>query len=82
MKFLFEIQEEVHRVAISYHRDLRSKSLSASWLDEIEGIGEVKKKELLKHFGSIEKIKGASIEELMQVKGITYNIAEKIVRED
>jgi len=78
LKFLFVIQEEVHRVAITYHRELSSKRLNESWLDTIEGIGEVKKKELLKYFGSIEKIKNASIEELMQIKGITESIAQKI----
>jgi len=77
-KFIYEIQEEVHRFAISYHRTLRSKSLSKSVLDEIEGIGEVRKRELLKKFGSIEGIKNASIEELLDIKGITTEIAERL----
>ena len=78
LMFLFEIQEEVHRVAITYHRELSSSRLNESWLDTINGIGEVKKKELLKHFGSIEKIKKADMDELMQVKGITKDITKKI----
>ncbi|MBE5813514.1 MAG: excinuclease ABC subunit UvrC [Clostridiales bacterium] len=78
LMFLFEIQEEVHRVAITYHRELSSSKLNESWLDTIDGIGEIKKKELLKHFGNIEKIKNAEICELMQVKGITEKIAQKI----
>jgi len=82
LRFLFMIQEEVHRVAITYHRELSSSKLNESWLDLIEGIGEVKKKELLKQFGSIEKIKNASIEELMKVKGITESIAKKIREEE
>ena len=77
-KFIYEIQEEVHRYAISYHRTLRSKSLSKSILDEIEGIGEVRKRELLKRFGGIEGIKNASIEELCDIKGITRELAEKL----
>jgi len=78
LKFLFMIQEEVHRVAITYHRELSSKKLNESWLDTVEGIGDVKKKELLKYFGSIEKIRNAEVEELMKVKGITESIAKKI----
>jgi len=77
-KFIYEIQEEVHRYAINYHKTLRSKSLSKSVLDEIEGIGEVRKTELLKKFGSIENIKNASIEELQEVNGITVEIASKL----
>lgn len=78
LKFLFMIQEEVHRVAITYHRSLRSKGLSLSELDEIEGVGEKRKKELLKHFKSIDKIKEASVEELLEVEGINKDIAKKI----
>ena len=71
-------QDIVHDTAITYHRKLRDKEMTKSELDEIVGIGEVKKKALLKYFGSIDKIKQVSIEELMQVKGITKEIAEKI----
>ena len=58
------IQEETHRFAISYHRKLRSKRLKYSQLDQIPGIGKVRKQELLKHFSSISAIKNASISEL------------------
>lgn len=78
-KFIYEIQEEVHRYAITYHRQLRSKELSKSVLDEISGIGDIRKKELLKKFGSIEGIKNASIEEICEVKGITVTIAENLL---
>lgn len=81
LKFLFMIQEEVHRVAINYHRELSSSKLSESWLDKIKGIGDVKKKELLKQFGNIEKIRNASVEDLMKVKGITKELARKIKEE-
>ncbi len=77
-KFIYEIQEEVHRYAITYHRILRSKSLSKSALDDIEGIGEIRKKELLKRFGSIEGIKKASVEEICEIKGITEEIAKRL----
>lgn len=73
-------QDAVHDTAITYHRKLRDKTIISSELDNIKGIGEQKKKQLLKHFGSITKIKEAEIEELIKVKGITKKIAEEIKR--
>ena len=78
MNLITRFQDTVHDTAISYHRKLREKSVTKSELDDIKGIGEVKKKELLKHFGSVKKIKQATKEELMQVKGITEKIAEEL----
>jgi len=78
LKFLFMIQEEVHRVAIGYHRNLRSKGLSESELDLIPGVGEKRKKELLKHFKSIDRIKKATVDEILEVGIINKNIAQKI----
>lgn len=77
-KLIYEIQEEVHRFAITYHKSLRSKRLSKSALDEIEGIGDARKKELLKRFGSIEGIKNADITELCEIRGITEKIARRL----
>ena len=65
--FLSRIQEEVHRYAITYHRSIRSKGALASVLDVVPGIGEVRKKELLKKFGSLKRLKEASVEELSEV---------------
>lgn len=79
--FITNLQNEVHNTAIEYHRKLREQGMTKSVLDEIEGIGKVKREELLKHFGSVEKIKEATIEELTQVKGINKNVAEKIKKE-
>ena len=79
MHLITRFQDTVHDTAITYHRKLRDKDITKSELDEINGIGKVKKQALLKHFGSVGKIKKASIEELMQVKGITKELAEKIV---
>ena len=73
-------QDTVHDTAITYHRKLRDKELTKSELDNIKGIGEVKKKALLKKFGSVENIKKASIEELMEVKGINRELAEDILK--
>ena len=72
-------QDTVHDTAISYHRKLRDKALTSSELDEIDGIGEAKKKELLRVFGSVEKIKVADVEDIARVKGISRELAEKIL---
>ena len=78
MLLITRFQDTVHDTAISYYRKLHEKSLSHSELDEIKGIGDAKKKALLKAFGSVEKIKKASIEELCKVKGINKELAENI----
>ena len=64
---LTQMQDEVHRFAISYHRKLRGKAMTKSILDEVEGIGEVRKKEIWKHFKSLKRLKEATIEEIRQV---------------
>ncbi len=71
-------QDTVHDTAISYHRKLRDKALTSSELDEIDGIGEAKKKELLRVFGSVEKIKVADVEDIARVKGISKGLANNI----
>ena len=78
MLLITRFQDTVHETAISYYRKLHEKSLSHSELDDIKGIGKEKKKALLKQFGSVEKIKEASIEELTKVKGINKELANKI----
>ena len=65
--FFSRIQEEVHRYAITYHRNIKAKGSLASLLDLVPGIGEVRRKELLKKFGSLKKMKEASFEELNEV---------------
>ena len=64
---LTQMQDEVHRFAISYHRRVRNKAMTKSILDEVEGIGEVRKKEIWKHFKSLKRLKEASVEEIAQV---------------
>ena len=76
-----KFQDEVHDTAISYHRKLRDKDITKSDLDSIEGIGEVKKLTLLKHFGSVEKIKTSNLDELTKIKGINESLAQKILDE-
>ena len=81
MNFITNMQDEVHRIAIEYNRKLRDKDTTKSKLDEIKGIGDKKKKELLKEFGSVEAIKKADILEISKVKGITEELARKIKKE-
>jgi len=78
MNLITNFQDTVHDTAITYHRKLRDKAITKSELDEIDGIGKVKKQALLKAFGSVEKIKQASIEDLINVKGINEELAKKI----
>jgi excinuclease ABC subunit C len=75
---LQRIQDEVHRFAISFHRDTRAKSMLTSRLDSIEGIGEKRRKALLKHFGSLKKIKEASLEQL-KMAGLGEKIAQSLM---
>ena len=77
-KLITRIQDEAHRFAIEYHRSLRSKSQVKSVLDDIPGIGEVRRKALMRHFKSIEEIKNAEVEELLQVDGINHPQAEAV----
>ena len=78
MNFVTRMQDEVHNVAIEYNRKLREKEATKSELDNIPGIGEKKKQELLKAFGSVQGIKKASIEEITKIKGINADLARNI----
>lgn len=79
-KYVGNIQEEVHRFAIDYHRTLRTKNMLTSVIDEIEGIGPVKRNSLLAYFGSVDRIKAAAAEELVKVDGITEKNAQNILK--
>ena len=78
-RLLCEIQNEVHRFAINYHRKSREKAMIRSELDQIAGIGEKRKLTLLKAFGGIERIKSATVEELAQVDGMNRSAAAAVV---
>lgn len=77
--FITIFQDEVHNTAIEYHRKLRDKEMLKSELDDIKGIGDKKRQQLLKKFGSIENIKKATVEELTSIKGINEKLAQEIV---
>lgn len=78
MNLITRFQDTVHDTAITYHRKIRDKQITKSELDEVKGIGKAKKQALLKEFGSVEKIKKATIEELIKINGITKTIAEQL----
>lgn len=79
-KLIYEIQEEAHRFAINYHRKLMSQTMKKSELDNINGIGKRKKENLLRHFKTINNIKKASLEELMEVELIGKSQALEIIK--
>ena len=78
LHLLQRVRDEAHRFAVTYHRKLRSKNIETSELDNIVGIGKTRKINLLKHFGDIEEIKKASVEEITTVKGLNKKVAEAV----
>ncbi len=77
-KLITRIQDEAHRFAIEYHRSLRSKDQVKSVLDDISGIGPARRKALMRHFRSLEEIRKAEVEQLMEIPEITQKVAEEI----
>jgi excinuclease ABC subunit C len=75
---LQRVRDEAHRFAITYHRKKRSAALTASELDAIPGLGPARKATLLRHFGSVRRIAGASVDEIAGLPGIGPRIAETI----
>ncbi|MBR1479612.1 MAG: excinuclease ABC subunit UvrC [Alphaproteobacteria bacterium] len=78
LSFLIMLRNEAHRSAITFHRKKRSRKLTLSVLDQVPGIGAVRKKALLEHFGAAEMVKNASVDDLKMVKGIDRKAAELI----
>jgi len=76
---LQRIRDEAHRFAITHHRSRRSKSMVESLLDDVPGLGEVRRKALLKRFGSLKRLRAATVEEIAEVPGIGTRTAESIV---
>ncbi len=75
---LVRIRDEAHRFAITYNRELRKRARLRSAIDDIEGIGPVKRRTLLRHFGSLRRIREATVEDIAQVKGMNRDLAGKI----
>ncbi len=78
LRFVTSIQDEAHRFALDYNKKLREKRYSKSILDEVEGIGAKRKKALLKHFGSVSRIRQAGVDDLQAVEGISRAVAERL----
>lgn len=78
-KLITRIQDEAHRFAIEYHRSLRSKTQVKSVLDDIPGVGPARRKALMRHFKSLQEIRQASVEELMEIPEMNERTAEEIV---
>jgi excinuclease ABC subunit C len=76
---LQRVRDEAHRFAITYHRQKRSKRMIVSGLDSVPGLGEVRRKALLKHFGSLKRLKAATVEEILEVPGVGRRTAEAIL---
>ena len=75
---LQHIRDEAHRFALSYHRNLRQKASRQSALDSIDGVGPKRKRALLRHFGTVQKIREATIEQLMEVEGMNKKVAQEV----
>ena len=73
-----QVRDESHRFAITFHRELRDKAMTASILDEVEGVGPTRKKALMRHFGSMKRLRAASAEEISQVRGIPADVAQAV----
>jgi excinuclease ABC subunit C len=76
---LQRVRDEAHRFAITYHRSKRSKSMLESALDEVPGLGDTRRKAVLKHFGSLKRLRAATVEEVMEVPGLGRRTAEAVV---
>ncbi|MGH3315736.1 MAG: helix-hairpin-helix domain-containing protein, partial [Nocardioidaceae bacterium] len=77
---LQRIRDEAHRFAITHHRQRRSKSMTSSALDGVPGLGSVRRKALLKHFGSLKKLRAASVDEIAQVPGVGLHTAHSVAQ--
>ncbi len=76
---LQRVRDEAHRFAIAYHRSKRSKAMTTSELDDVAGLGETRRKAVLRHFGSLKRLRAAGVEEVMEVPGIGRRTAEAVV---
>lgn len=75
-----QVRDEAHRFAITFHRELRGKAMTVSVLDEVEGVGPTRKRAIMRHFGSMKKLRAASADEIAAVKGVPRHVAEDVYR--
>ena len=72
------VRDEAHRFAIAYHREKRSRTMTTSALDDVAGLGDVRRKALLRHFGSIKRLRAASPDDIAEVEGFGPRLAEAV----
>ena len=75
-----QVRDESHRFAITFHRELRGRAMTVSILDEIEGVGPTRKRAIMRHFGSMKRLRDASLEEICAVKGLPADVAREVYR--
>ena len=75
-----QVRDESHRFAITFHRELRGRAMTVSILDEIEGVGPTRKRAIMRHFGSMKRLRDASLEEICAVKGLPADVAREVFR--
>ena len=73
-----QVRDEAHRFAITFHRELRDKAMTVSVLDEVEGVGPTRKKAIMRHFGSMKRLRAASVEDIAAVKGMPQQVARAV----
>ena len=73
-----QVRDEAHRFAITFHRELRDKAMTVSVLDEVEGVGPTRKKAIMRHFGSMKRLRAASVEDIAAVKGVPAQVAQAV----
>ncbi|HJG38055.1 excinuclease ABC subunit UvrC [Enorma phocaeensis] len=73
-----QVRDEAHRFAITFHRELRDKAMTVSVLDEVEGVGPTRKKAIMRHFGSMKRLRAASVDEIAAVKGVSRAVAQAV----
>lgn len=73
-----QVRDEAHRFAITFHRELRGKGMTTSILDDVPGVGKVRKKALLKAFGSFKNLREASLQEIIDTKTIPIDVAKEL----
>ena len=73
-----QVRDEAHRFAITFHRELRDKAMTVSVLDEVDGVGPTRKKAIMRHFGSMKRLRAASVEEIASVKGVPAQVAQAV----
>ena len=78
LQLLQRVRDEAHRFAVTYQRNLRGKAMTQSRLEEVPGVGMKRRQALLKHFGSIDAIRNAEIDEIAAVPGMTRQVAKRV----